>query len=281
MLLALQASRLIGSPATSNASRMETLIEADRAASLAMWSSGFTPALRQCSDSNAILLVPDAEIVTTVILVRLDGASEHPVSGVRMSLDPLGLRISNDSSLGVTWGVTMGVRDATHPVTGRYLAVWRHAASGWRIAACAFLGITPPTAVNWRELPRTVPGTDPDAGAQRFFLADRSFARTAADSGAGYAFRTRAAPDATILGRRGFLIAGPEVIGKAVDGPSHWTWDPVAGGGSAAGDLGWTVGEALITPAEGPPLKTKYLTVWQVGADGSTRFTLDAGNPRP
>jgi hypothetical protein len=117
--------------------------------------------------------------------------------------------------------------------------------------------------------------------ADRFMTADREFARLAADSGAGRAFRTWAAPDAILFGRRGFLIQGSETIGAAVDGPATWSWAPVAGGGTEKGNIGWTVGEATISTPGTAPLNSKYLSVWRVGSDGSVRFIIDAGNPRP
>jgi hypothetical protein len=120
-----------------------------------------------------------------------------------------------------------------------------------------------------------------DEHAQRFFGTDLDFAKAAGDSGAASAFRMHAAPDAKMFGRHGFLVLGPDEIARAVDGPARWEWAPVAGGGSAGGDIGWTVGEATITSDQGPPLRSKYLTIWREGADGSIRFILDAGSSRP
>ena len=104
---------------------------------------------------------------------------------------------------------------------------------------------------------------------------------SAADSGAAVAFHRLAASDAMMFGRRGFILRGPETIGKAVDGPAEWAWGPVAGGGSSTGDLGWTAGEAVITPEGGAAIKTKYLSVWRTDSAGAVRFILDIGNSRP
>jgi hypothetical protein len=55
----------------------------------------------------------------------------------------------------------------------------------------------------------------------------------------------------------------------------------VAGGGTDGGSIGWTVGEATITPTGGTALHTKYLSVWEAGPDGTLRFIIDAGSARP
>jgi hypothetical protein len=50
---------------------------------------------------------------------------------------------------------------------------------------------------------------------------------------------------------------------------------------AAAGDLGFTVGQSIITPKDGEPRHGKYLTVWRVFPDGTVRYLTDAGTPRP
>lgn len=60
---------------------------------------------------------------------------------------------------------------------------------------------------------------------------------------------------------------------------------PVTSGASAAGDLGFTVGEAEITGKgpDGAPRTSypKYLTIWRRQADGSYLYETDSGNARP
>jgi hypothetical protein len=105
-----------------------------------------------------------------------------------------------------------------------------------------------------------------------------AFAQQARDSGAVSAFKTWAARDAFVIG--GVLARGPEAIARGVEGPALWRWHPVAAGSSRLGDLGWTVGEAVISPAGEEANYSKYLTVW-IRQENSIRFLTDAGNPRP
>jgi hypothetical protein len=116
---------------------------------------------------------------------------------------------------------------------------------------------------------------------QAFADADRAFAKLAADSGAAVAFERWAAHDAFIFGGDGLMVRGARAIGNAVSGPAAWRWAPVAAGGSRSGDLGWTVGEAVITPPGNAPAHTKYLSVWARQPDGAIRFITDGGNGRP
>jgi hypothetical protein len=111
--------------------------------------------------------------------------------------------------------------------------------------------------------------------------ADLAFARLAGDSGAAIAFVRWAAADAIIFGGSGLITRGPEAIGREVAGPAHWRWYPVAAGAAGSGDLGWTVGEAIISPNKGDPSYSKYLTVWTRDEAGQVRFLTDGGNSRP
>ncbi len=267
------------SPANAANTRVEALIEADRSASSTIWKSGLQNGLREAFELNAVLLVPGAPVLTAGALLVPGTDLNPPVPLVRLSWDALGVRISNDSSIGMTWGVAMNVQESMPPSMGRYVAVWRHGGSGWRIVAYSLLGVSPSARKEWNLFRRTIPDTPTEIDTQRFYETDREFARAAADGNAVTAFRTWAAPDAIMFGRRGFMITGPDMIGKAVEGPARWSWEPVVGGGS--GDLGWTVGEAVIAPDQAPPVRTKYLSVWRTSADGSLRFIMDAGSVRP
>jgi ketosteroid isomerase-like protein len=62
-------------------------------------------------------------------------------------------------------------------------------------------------------------------------------------------------------------------------------WHPIAADGAASGDLGFTVGEAVLR-GRGPKGEvrergTKYLSIWQRQPDGVWRFVMDGGNSRP
>jgi hypothetical protein len=144
-----------------------------------------------------------------------------------------------------------------------------------------FAGVKPLLTTVPSGLPLTRPAAPAAGPAARLVEADLAFARLAGDSGAAKAFRRWAAPEAMTFGGQGLLTRGPEAIGRGVDGPALWRWHPVSAGAASSGDLGWTAGEAVITPQEGPPSYSKYLTIWIRPDGGPPRFITDGGNSRP
>jgi ketosteroid isomerase-like protein len=168
--------------------------------------------------------------------------------------------------------------------TRRGLAAgWRREGDRWRLAGLMVAGVAPDD--------RTVLGPDPvelapvaaTGPAAAMIQADRDFSTLAGREGAAEAFRAFAAPYIVVLGPDG-PRRGPEAVAASIGrgAPADWRWQPVAARVARSGDLGFTVGQAVIQPkAGGDPALSKYLTVWRRQADGSMRFLTDGGNPRP
>jgi ketosteroid isomerase-like protein len=120
-----------------------------------------------------------------------------------------------------------------------------------------------------------------------FAKADLEFSRMAGSTGAPSAFGAFAASNAMTLPGTGEIVIGPAAIhARMLESPAakaKWAWHPVYSESSASGDLGFTVGEAVIAipGANGVNnFKSKYLTVWRRQPDGSIRFIVDGGNGR-
>jgi ketosteroid isomerase-like protein len=185
--------------------------------------------------------------------------------------------LSADGALGVTWGLAIAQpRGAGAMRSGNFLAVWRNGAAGWRIEALVFAGVLPDAPAG------TAATTLPTArgAAAPFFAADSAFAALAGRSDAPEAFFQFAAPDAVTFGRDGRVNRGPAAIRSALRPGATWSWAPVVGAAAPGGDMGWTVGEAAITPPGGGTFYGKYLTVWRTTPAGPL-FVADAGNARP
>jgi hypothetical protein len=259
------------------------LLAADRALSVLSSDSGLATAVTASLDRDGVLLWPGAPIVVGPEAGRLLLTKVLAGEPARLTWQPLGIELAQDSLLGVTWGVAVATPRNTQaaPGIGRYTAAWRRKAGRWSLAALLFVGINPAAT----EIPQGVPLTRtpvrPAGAAGDFVAADLAFARFAADSGAPAAFRKWAAPNAIVSGGSGLLAMGPEAIAQGVAGPAAWEWHPVAAGSSTAGDLGWTAGEAIIRPERGEPNYSKYLTIWIRRSGGSIRFLTDGGNTRP
>ncbi|HWN20125.1 MAG TPA: hypothetical protein VNO19_14535 [Gemmatimonadales bacterium] len=258
------------------------MLDAERATSELSRDSGFAGAVLGSFHRDGILLWPGAPVMAgTSDLKRL--LTELPSDSLQLTWQPLGIELSRDSSLSVTWGVAVASAggSAPTPEIGSYIAAWRRDGGRWSIAALVFAGLRrlPKPALSGK-IPVSRKAIQARGASAPFIAADIAFARLAADSGAAVAFERWAAPEAVTFGDRGLLTRGPEAIGRAVDFPAAWQWHPVAAGAARSGDLGWTVGEATIAGKDGTS-QSKYLTIWTRSGDGLVRFLTDGGNGRP
>jgi hypothetical protein len=256
------------------------LLDADRLAAKLSSDSGFPASVHSHLDPRGALLWPGAPVLLGAPEVNRFLGSRPDADSLRLTWQALGVELARDSALGVTWGVVVASPHVPplSPRLGRYISAWRRTGDRWRIAALAVVGVpgSPSTSAG---LPLTRTPVQASGVIAPFVKADLAFARLAGDSGAAAAFRTWAAPDVVIFGSGGILIRGPKAVGQAVSGPERWGWHPVAAGAAESGDLGWTVGEAIIA-GTGDPTYSKYLTVWRRRGE-TTRFVIDGGNARP
>lgn len=259
------------------------VLNAERATSEQSRDSGFAAAILGSIHRDGILLWPGAPVVagTSDLNRFLTGL---PTDSLQLTWQALGVELSRDSSLGITWGVAVASASRSRPAPeiGSYIAVWRQDGARWAIAALVFAGLRRLPAPSLSgEIPVSRKAIEARGGSAPFVAADLAFARLAADSGAALAFERWAAPEAVTFGHRGLLARGPKAIGRAVDFPAVWRWHPVAAAAARTGDLGWTVGEATIAGKDAAPTHSKYLTIWSRRSDGEVRFLTDGGNPRP
>jgi hypothetical protein len=259
------------------------LLDTERAVSEQSSDSGLVPAVLRAMEPAGVLLWPGAPVVSGSRDMRRLLQSLPGGNSLRLVWQPLGIALAQDSMLGVTWGIVVqsALRIPGPPGIGQYIAAWRRQEDHWVVAALVFIGLKPPVTAVPSGIPQTLAPATASGAAQPFVAADLAFARLAGDSGAATAFERWAAGDAMVFGRHGLLVQGPEAIGRAVAGEAAWRWHPVAAGASRSGDLGWTVGEAVITPKGAKPTYSKYLTVWVRRGGGSIRFLTDGGNSRP
>jgi hypothetical protein len=284
--LALASALLLRTLAATaqTAAPAEALAQAEQSAVDAITRDGFAAGFPALLAAQGVLLWPGAPVVAGPDSVRRLLQAQRGLDSLRISWQPLGIRVAEDGTLGVTWGVAIAVPPGRTPRIGRYIAAWQRDGAAWKLAAFVPLGLFPAAATTLPADLAAIRST-PLAAAGRaagFITADLDFARLAGDSTAALAFERYAAPDAVTLGA-GLLNQGPAAIGRALSGgpPSHWAWHPVRAGASAGGDLGFTVGESLVRPEGGTPSYGKYLTIWRRLPNGTIRFLTDGGNARP
>ncbi|HWC73976.1 MAG TPA: hypothetical protein VG454_08560 [Gemmatimonadales bacterium] len=254
---------LVGAP--DRAADRQALLAADSA--LAFDGTAFT--------DSAIYLHPGAPLVRGARQISTYIANAKIARSLRR--EPVFADVSADGLLGYSWGWTRG--DSTR---GKYLACWRKASAGWRLAA--FAGTVPVPDSAPVQLAGKRDETAPVRGAanrRELLTADSAFAALSRARGAKQAFLTYAAENAVSFGAGIKMNEGRQAIGAAFDqfpAGAVLEWRPVAAEIAKSGDLGCTVGEATI-----PSLHhySKYLTIWKRQPDKKWKFVADGGNLRP
>ncbi len=264
----------------------ESLLAADRAASVMSAEHGFRRAVGEALAGDGILLYSGAPIVQGGDVGKLL-AAQPLLDSLVVRWQPLRAELSRDGEFGVTWGITVTLplagRDQ-EPRLGKYATAWRWSSpDGWRAVAMVHLGVVPPSRTVVTGVPVEWP---PLEGGGEFPSADRAFADRAARDGASAAFAAYADRAAVTFPASGELLHGPAEIEASLAGQPGlaWHWYPVASVTAGSGDLGLTIGQSEIvdTVSAGRPSSFgKYLTIWRREPGGSPRYILDAGNGRP
>ncbi|TFH38489.1 MAG: DUF4440 domain-containing protein [Bacteroidia bacterium] len=125
-------------------------------------------------------------------------------------------------------------------------------------------------------------GIDTDRARADILLAEKEFAKMAADSGIARAFLFFAADDAVIL-RGDKLVPGIENIrqyfSNSPEDRISLEWAPDFVDVSTSGDLGYTYGRYLLTQTDsaGQSISSEgyFHTVWKKQPDGIWKFVWD------
>lgn len=279
------------SSATSAKASRESLLKADRALSSDVSLRGITAAFEDAAAQDALFLYDGAPIIAGHDNVVALLAAQPELKVNRIQWLPLVVTVSSDGLVGATWGaVSIRPSQSDSARFGKYISTWRRPPNGeWKLAAFVEMGVSDQKV----EMPDSVPKSfvsskNPSLGTGApFAKADLEFSRMAGAKGAPSAFGAFAAPNATTLLGTGEIVIGPSAIhARMLESPvakAKWEWHPVYSESSSSGDLGFTVGEAVIAipGASGVTnYKSKYLTVWRRQPDGSIRFIVDGGNGR-
>ena len=272
-------------PAPTAPDARRALAIAERRASDASAKDGVASAFGGVAHDRVALLLEGAPVVAGKANVLALLGAQPQVAQARMQWQTEHLEVSRDSTVGVTWGVlTYGPAAGGAHRFGRYIAGWRREGGAWRLTAMAWLGVNrPDSTVVPTGLAAGAPADGIPLRASGPADADRAFAARGHAVGAPIAFGEFASPDAIGFGPWS-LSVGPAAIRDSF-GPdaakSEWVWGPVMADAADSGDLGWTIGEATITPQGAPqPNRSKYLTLWKKESSG-WRYIADGGNGRP
>lgn len=274
----------------------DELLRADIGRADSVLKRGLADGLALNLTDDVVYLRDGLPIVRGRAATRTIAAAESLVTPFAVRWQPVRAEASRDGKTGYTYGYTIvSTVVAGAPVirVDRYIAFWQLLPVGWRIAAYAETYGTPPAALT---LPPSI-ATSVMANApmlrrtgplEAIRAADMSFSNDATKYGTGVAFGRYAASDAQMFSGPGEFISGPHAISQSFDATTVknlLVWHPVHGDVSEAGDLGYTVGNAVSTGYREDGAKvvhySKYLTVWKRQRDGSWRYVVDGGSARP
>lgn len=276
-------------PLAAQTSARAALFSADLDLANAVFDSGLVATLPAALGESGVLVWPGAAVLRGRDAVSRFLASQPLYASAHFLWQPMHIDISRDSTLALMFGIaTVDVAGDSnfagiHRI-GRYVAAWERTDGRWQLAALAFVNVLRTGETIWRRVlgPAELPSLQSTGPARAFIAADSAFAADAGALGVSAAFGKWAAPDATTFSQTGELNVGPaRVAAVLASNKNHWEWGPVAAGASTDGTLGWTVGQATVTPPGDTPLKSKYLTLWRRMPDGTIRFVADGGNGRP
>ena len=291
---AFSADAVLSLPPEAEAAH-DALLNADITRGDAVRGKGLVEGFTGAFAEDAVYLRGGLPIVRGIRAIRAVVGADPAAAGVTIRWQPVRAEVSRDRSSGFSYGYTIlgGRGEEASLRVDRYIAFWQKGPDGWRIAGYAETYGSPP-------VPLLLPAPAADgaladvamsamhAPVDALRAADVAFAREAERLGAGEAFGRYAAPDAQIFSAAGEFITGPEAItasfGQSTTN-SSFTWQPVYGELSASGDLGFTVGNAVVTverPDGAAVVRySKYLTVWKRQRDGQWKYVVDGGNVRP
>ena len=274
----------------------DELLRADLGRADSVARRGLADGLAVNFTDDVVYLRGGLPIIRGRLAARALAAAESLGTPLAVRWQPVRAEASRDGKSGYSYGYTIvSTTTAGAPTirVDRYIAFWRLLPIGWRIAAYAETYGAPPAPLSVPDSVASsvvpdVPMSHQAGALESIRSADTDFSKDASKFGTGEAFGRYAAADAQIFSGPGEFISGPSAITQSFGSPtqkSALVWHPVHGEVSQAGDLGFTVGNAVFTGEREDGAKivrySKYLTVWKKQRDGSWRYVVDGGSSRP
>ncbi len=181
-------------------------------------------------------------------------------------------------------------------VFGQFATIWARQADGsWKAAldlgtatpeppsqVAPSISLTGPARLEVTALPKV------DVGAAMTALldADRAFAKATQEKGSAVTYEPLLTDDVGLVRASRQPALGKEAARAllAAENPMPTTWEPLGGGVSRSGDLGYTYGyvKRHEDGPESPWINTSnYLRVWRKEAGGPWKLAFEVFSPRP
>ncbi len=214
-------------------------------------------------------------------------AAKTPPSPVVLVWRPVQAQISRSGELGWTTGPWELRMNGSGEVTGhgQFISVWKRRPDGpWKVVMDAGVSHPVPAAsaprVDGPAAPIPVK-TYPGEGAPNLaslLEADRELSRASSAQGTAAAYAERLAEEPRFY-RDGSLPAlGLEAVRASLSASAdRWSWQPLGGDVSKAGDLGYTYGTFQMEKASAPGY---YMRIWS-RQGGAWRIAVDVATALP
>ena len=263
----------------------DSLLAADRARADSLARRGLTASMRTFLDPSVIYLRAGAHTAYGSERVLRLLESPPPKAPSFIAWQPVAAGLSRDRLSGYTFGIAVrAVPEQPGALIERYVAFWSRSRSGpWRITA--YVEVSPGN-LSTGPGDKASPAMEPAPGLSAMVAADSVFAERASSRGAGVAARDAVSEEGVLLTTTQ-LVVGPRAAGDYFESLRSFSisWVPRDARVAASGDLGFTVGDALVTslgPTGAATQRfTKYLTVWRKEIDGHWRVVVTGANDRP
>ena len=211
--------------------------------------------------------------------------SPQPQAATFTAWQPIGAGLSRDRLSGYTFGIAVrALPEQPGASIERYIAFWSRSRGGsWRITG--YVEVSPGNLSSTAG-DKASPTLDAAPALSAMVAADSVFAERASSLGAAVAARD-AISDEGVLLTTTQLVVGPRAASDYFESLRSFSisWVPRDARVSASGDLGFTIGDALVTSLgpTGAAMQqfTKYLTVWRKESDGRWRVVVTGANDRP
>jgi ketosteroid isomerase-like protein len=257
-------------------SRLQSLVEAERAFAAAAAAHGLRDAFISFLADESVLFRPGA------VPGREWMRAEPPRPGL-LAWHPMFAEVAHSGDLGYTtgpWEFWPEGRPKSPTGQGYFVSIWRTQPDGtWRVLLDTGIDCPPPANFGAWEPPanghsRPSPaGWPPDVEVERTALisTDRAFADDARLQGLAGAFDFFALDEVRVY-RAGYQPFVGKDVGRAflaAQGEQP-AWDPLAAGVSRSGDLGYTYGEMQWPPER----RAMYVHLWKKAADQRWKLAL-------
>jgi len=267
---------------------LNSLVEAERAFSRASAKLG-------ARDAFIEHLADDAVIFRPGLVKAQPYLQQQPLEPGLLSWEPAFADVAAAGDLGFTtgpWEFRRDPADAEAIAYGQYFSIWMKQADGsWKVVIDHGTVTPAPSEKELLHTPVRVTGelgdgepTDVATLRESLLKQDRDFAVSSQVVGVSRSLTTFVGTNVRVLRNGQPPLSGVEAMRDLYsESPGILTWEPLGGGVSSSGDLGYSFGEYSVAAPTSlvPDDKGNYLRAWRRQPDGNWMVVVDLMTPLP